>query len=94
MMSAKEAKELTNKYFSLNKKVYSLKAMKEVEKMIKEKASKGYNKYFFCPCDCDEYIGTKYYDDVCDYVKNQLITLGYEVCEDIWSGQRGLLIEW
>ena len=26
MISAKEAKELTNKYFSLNKKVYSLKA--------------------------------------------------------------------
>lgn len=94
MISAKKAKELTNKGFSLNKKVYSLKAMEEVEKMIKEKASKGYNKYFFYPCYCDEFIGAKYYDDVCDYVRNQLIILGYEVSEDIWSGQRGLIIEW
>ena len=97
MISAKEAKELTNKSFSLNKTLYRGKAIEEVEKMIKEKASEGYNKYFFHPCDvCYGCIGKEYYDDVYDYVENQLRTLGYKVRfgEDEWSGLRGLLIEW
>ena len=97
MISAKEARKLTDKFYSLNKTIYRGKAMEEVEKMIKKKASKGYSKYLFHPCDVyDGRIGTEYYDDVYDYIKNQLITLGYKVDfgEDDWTGQRGLLIEW